>query len=107
MPVKRPVPGWPEERLEAGPTEDPLILLSGQAHVGGAPYRVVAVRMNPVTLAVDYRYDVGEEVHADYQLENTLEELTFLDDIEKTVLVPPGQGQYGVWTLPSANTGGA
>lgn len=106
MPVKLLVPDWPAELLEAGPPEDPLILLSGPANIGGAPYRVLAVRMNPNTLAVDYRYDLGEDVYADYQLEDTLEELTFLDDIEKSVLVPLGQGQYVVWMLPSANTSG-
>jgi hypothetical protein len=105
MPVQFPAPEWPAELLEAGPPEDASILLSGPARIGEAPYRVLAVRINPNTLAVDYRYDLGEDVYADYQLEDTLEELTFLNDIDKSVLVTVGQGHYVIWMLPAGDSG--
>jgi len=105
MPVQLPAPEWPSELLEAGPPEDPFILLSGPARIGKAPYRVLAVRVNPNTLGVDYRYDLGEDVYADYQLEDTLDALTFLDDIDKSVLVPIEHGHYVIWTLPFGDTG--
>jgi hypothetical protein len=92
------------ELLEAGPPEDPFILLSGPARIGEVPYRILAVRVNPNTLAVDYRYDLEEDVYADYELEDTLEELTFLDDIDRSVLVTIEHGQYVVWMLPSGDT---
>ena len=105
MPVQLPAPEWPPELLEAGPPQDPFILLSGPARIGEAPYRVLAVRVNPKTLGVDYRYDLGEDVYADYQLEDTLDALTFLDDIDKSVLVPIEQGHYVIWMLPFGDTG--
>jgi hypothetical protein len=105
MPVQLPAPEWPSELLEAGPPEDPFILLSGPARIGKAPYRVLAVRVNPNTLGVDYRYDLGEDVYADYQLEDTLDALTFLDDIDKSVLVPIEHGHYVIWMLPFGDTG--
>jgi len=105
MPVQLPAPEWPSELLEAGPPEDPFILLSGPARIGEAPYRVLAVRVNPNTLGVDYRNDLEEDVYADYQLEDRLDELTFLDDIDRSVLVPIEHGHYVLWMLPSGDTG--
>jgi hypothetical protein len=86
----------------SGPSEDPFILLSGPASIGEVPYRVLAVRINPNTLGVDYRYD---KVYADYRLEDTLDELTFLDDIDESVLVPIEHDHYVIWMLPSGDTG--
>jgi hypothetical protein len=105
MPVQLPAPEWPSELVEAGPPEDPFILLSGPARIGDAPYRVLAVRVSPNTLGIDYRYDLGEEVYADYQLDEMLDEFTFLDDIDKSVLVPIEHGHYVIWMLPSSDTG--
>lgn len=100
MPVSLPEPVWPTELLEAGPQEDASILLSGAAEIGKAPYRVLAVRLNPSTLAIDYRADIEEDIYDEYQLEDRLDELTFLDDIDKSVLVPMAGGYYVVWMLP-------
>jgi hypothetical protein len=105
MPVQLPAPEWPYELLESGPPEDPFILLSGPATIGEAPYRVLAVRVNPNTLGIDYRYDLGEDVYADFQLDEMLDEFTFLDDIDKSVLVPIEHGHYVIWMLPSGATG--
>jgi hypothetical protein len=100
MPIRFPEPRWPSELLEEGPPEDPSILLSGAAEIGQSPHRVMAVRLNPGTLAVDYRADLEEDVYADYQLEGMLDELTFLDDIDKSVLVPIEGQHYVIWMIP-------
>ena len=100
MPVCLPEPRWPSELLEEGPPEDPSILLGGPAEIGKAPHRVLAVRLNRNTLAIDYRTDVAEDIYADYQLEGMLDELTFLDDIDKSVLVPIEGAHYVVWMVP-------
>jgi hypothetical protein len=105
MPVHLPEPKWPSDLLEQGPPEDPSILLSGPAEVGNAPHRVLAVRINPRTLSVDYRNDLEEEVYADYQLEDMLDELTFLDDLDQSVLVPMAGGSYVIWMMPAGDTG--
>ncbi len=105
MPVRLPAPSWPSELEEEGPPEDPAILLGGAAEIGRAPHRVLAVRLDPLTLAVDYRADLQEEVYADYQLEDMLDELTFLEDIDKTVLVPMAAGHYVIWMMPFGAAG--
>ncbi len=105
MPIRLPEPRWPSELLEQGPPEDPSILLSGAAEIGKAPYRVLAVRLNPNTLAVDYRADLNEDIYADYEVESMLDELTVLDDIDKSVLVPIAGGHYVVWMLPFSDAG--
>ena len=100
MPVRLPQPQWPAELQEVGPPQDASILLGGAAAIGEAPHRVLAVRVNPKTLAVDYRAELDEDVYADYQLEDMLEELTFMDDIDKSVTVPIGGGHYVIWMMP-------
>jgi hypothetical protein len=105
VPVRLPEPRWPSELLEEGPPEDPSIVLGGAAEIGQAPHRVMAVRLNPNTLAVDYRDDVQENVYADYQLEDRVDELTFLDDIDKSVLVPIGGAHYVIWMMPFSYAG--
>ena len=105
MAIPLPDLRWPSELTEEGPPEDPTILLGGAADIGTAPHRVVAVRLNPATLAVDYRADVAEEIYAEYELESMLDELTFLDDIDKSVLVPIGGASYVVWMIPFSDTG--
>ena len=103
MPVRLPEPLWPSELQEEGPPEDPGILLAGAAEIGKARHRVLAVRLNPNTLAVDYQTEVEEEIYADYQLEDMLDELTFLDEIDKSVLVPMADGHYVIWMIPSGD----
>jgi hypothetical protein len=104
MPVRLPEILWPPELLEEGPPEDRSILLGGPAAIGKAPHRVVAVRINPQTLGVDYRTDVDEDVYADCQVEELLEELTFLEDIDQSVLVALASGSYVIWMMPFGDT---
>jgi hypothetical protein len=105
MPISFPEPRWPSELTEEGPPEDPSILLGGAAEIAKAPYRVLAVRLSPSTLAVDYRADLNQDVYADYEIEGTLDELTVLNDIDKSVLVPIAGGHYVVWMLPFSVVG--
>jgi hypothetical protein len=104
MTVRLPAPQWPPELFEQGPPEDPSILLSAPAAIGSAPHRVLAIRINPRTLAADYRTNLDEEVYADSQIEDMLDELTFLDDIDQSVLVSMEGGSYVVWMMPYRDT---
>jgi hypothetical protein len=63
------------------------------------------MRINPNTLAIDYRHYVDEEAYEDYQLEEMLDELTFMDDIDKSVLVPMGGAHYVIWMMPFSTAG--
>lgn len=103
MPIRLPETTWPSQLTEEGPPEDPAVLLSGMASIGPAPHRVLAVRINPSTLSVDYRADLDEAVYAEYQLEEMVDDLTFLDELDASVLVPMGAGEYVVWMMPYAD----
>lgn len=103
MPISLPELIWPSALLEAGPPEDPSILLSAPAAIGQSPHRVVAVRINPSTLAADYRADLEEAIYADCQVEDMLDELTFLEDIDKSVLVSMAGSSYVIWVVPSSD----
>lgn len=100
MPVDMPQPSWPAQLTEQGPSEDPTILLSGMATIGPAPHRILAVRIDPTTLAVDYRPDLDEDIYAEYQLDEMVDDLTFLDDLDASVLVPIASGSYVLWVMP-------
>lgn len=102
MPIQLPQTVWPSVLTEEGPSQDPSILLSGMATIGPAPHRMLAVRIDPTTLAVDYRSDLDETVYADYQLDELVDDLTFLDDLDASVLVPMGGSDYVVWIMPYA-----
>lgn len=103
MPVHLPEAVWPSDLLEEGPIEDPSILLGGIAAIGTAKQRVLAIRINPRTLAVDYRTDLDEYVYAECQVEDMLDELTFLEDIDQSVLVPLASGSYVIWMMPAGD----
>ena len=103
MPVSLPALRWPAALIEQGPPEDPAILLGGAAAIGEAPHLVLAMRINPRTLSVDYRQELDEDVYADYRLEELLDELTFMDAIDKSVLVPMGGGAYVLWMTPDSD----
>ena len=78
-------------------------VVSGAASVGQGMETALA-QICADTLGVDYRNDLEEDVYADYQLEDTLDELTFLDDIDKSALVSIDHGHYVIWMLPSGDT---
>lgn len=104
MPVRLPEPRWPAELLEDGPDEDPSILLSRAVEIGNVLHRLLAVRVNPNHLRVDFRPDLGKAVYADYPLELMLDELTFFDDIDRSAVVRLESGSYILWMVPAGGT---
>jgi len=61
MPVQFPASSWPTVLDERGPPEDPAILLTGMASIGGAAVQVIAIRIDPsLRWTPDYRPDVAE-----------------------------------------------
>jgi hypothetical protein len=103
MPVRLPELNWPVELLETGPDEDPSILLSGATEIGTAPHRVLAIRVNPSHVQVDFRANLDEAVYADYQLGVMLEELNVFDNVDRSAVVPLESGNYVIWMVPSAD----
>jgi hypothetical protein len=92
---------------EGGPPGDPSILLGEPAAIGKAPHRAVAVRISPRTLGVAYRIDLDDDVYSDCHVEGMLDELTFLEEIDQSVidqsvLVPLSGGSYVIWLMPFA-----
>jgi hypothetical protein len=61
MSVQFPASIWPTILDERGPPEDPTILLTGMASIGGASVQIVAIRIDPsLRWAPDYRPEVAE-----------------------------------------------
>jgi hypothetical protein len=44
------------------------------------------------------------DVYADYRLEDMPDDLTFMDDIDKSVLVPMSGGAYVRWMMPDRDS---
>jgi hypothetical protein len=100
MPVPLPELLWPSELVEQGPPEDPSILLSAAAEVGGVRHRILAVRVNPHALSIDYRAGVDDDSYAASQLDERFEGLTFLEDISTSNLVQMAGASYLIWMMP-------
>jgi hypothetical protein len=56
-------------RTAGGRAAGSPILLGAPAAVGEEPHQVLADRINPRTLAVDFRHDVDEDLNAECQVE--------------------------------------
>jgi hypothetical protein len=100
MAIKLPEPGWPAEMLEAGPPEDPTILLAAPVDIGATMHRLLAIRIDPDTLMVDFRESVGEDIYEPYDLDLMLDDLEFFDDIDAAGLVTLASGSYVIWMVP-------
>jgi hypothetical protein len=61
-------------------------LLQGQAVIGGAPYVLRAMCVDPVSLLPDLRASVDEGIYMAYELIETLEELEFFADLQRPSL---------------------
>lgn len=72
--------------------------------IGNVLHRLLAVRVNPNHLRVDFRPDLGKAVYADYPLELMLDELTFFDDIDRSAVVRLESGSYILWMVPAGGT---
>ncbi len=108
MAVPCPQLEWPHFLEECGPAEDPSILLTGTARLGGTSVAVVAIRIAlGRTRVPDYRPDVPEAAYETSALETILEELDYLAQEIGTVtartetgIVRLATGTYVMGMLP-------
>lgn len=101
MTIPCPACEWPEFLKECGPPEDPMLLLTGIARIGGAALRIVAIRTDPASRwSPDYRLDVPAGSYdadgLDIALEGALEELGSLAEQLNDIL---GESEQGAVSL--------
>ena len=109
MAVPCPRLEWPPFLEEGGPPEDPSILLTGTARIGGTAVAVVAIRISPGrTRMPDYRQDVPAAAYEAAALETILDELEYLAQEIGAVmaggepgLVQLATGPYVMGVLPA------
>jgi hypothetical protein len=85
---------------EEGPEQDRAVLLGGTVEIAGVRHRIRAVRVGQITLEVDTRGDLTEEVYEDYPLQDMLDEVSFFENIDRSVIVHLETGYYIVWMVP-------
>ena len=115
MTLEFPASRWPAVLEERGPSEDPSILLTGMAQVGGKELRIVAIRVNPtLRSAPDYKRDVGQEAYLangySIALEVALEEfecigLRLIDLLgeDRSSLIELATGRYAILIMPACD----
>jgi hypothetical protein len=115
MSVQFPASSWPTALDERGPAEDPTILLTGIATIGGAEVQVVAVRIDPsLGWTPDYRPDVAEGRYRADGLADLIEgAIEDLDSVaaefgeamgrSRTDVVTLGGEHYMVWCISGAS----
>jgi hypothetical protein len=115
MSVQFPASSWPSALDERGPAEDPTILLTGTATIGGAEVQVVAIRIDPsMRWAPDYRSDVAEGRYRADGLADLIEgAIEDLDSVavefgeamgrSRTDVVTLGGEPYMVWCISGAS----
>jgi hypothetical protein len=101
MTVACPVPEWPRDLMNAGPSEDRSILLRGEATIGAARFVVTAVRVDPIQFGPDFRPDVHVDVYREYHLPTLLDVLSELMDIDNAATLQLETGSYLIWMLPA------
>jgi hypothetical protein len=84
MSIPFPNSTWPAVLDERGPSEDPSILLTGTARIGGAMVHLIAIRINPALRSTaDYRFDVAEERYRQNELKGLID--MALEDLDALV----------------------
>jgi hypothetical protein len=72
--VEFPACVWPNVLEEQGPSEDPSILLTGTARIGGAEARIVAIRVSSTQeWAPDFKRGVAEDSYQGNGLDEVLQ----------------------------------
>jgi hypothetical protein len=104
MTILCPTPQWPSGLLEVGPEQDPSILLRSVAEIAGAAYEVIAIRVDPITMAADLRGDVPRNVYRNLRVDGMLDELSVFTDISDQSLVRLSTGAYVMLMFPAGNT---
>jgi hypothetical protein len=112
--VEFPACVWPNVLEEQGPSEDPSILLTGTARIGGAEARIVAIRVSSTQeWAPDFKRGVAEDSYQgnglDEVLQMALEEFqavaSELGDLlgdSRLSVVELATGHYSVWVIPAS-----
>jgi hypothetical protein len=112
--VECPACLWPTVLEERGPSEDPSILLTGTARIGGARARIVAIRVNSTQeWTPDFRRGVAEDTYHENDLDEVLQ--TVLEEFQTVAselgdllgdsdpsVVELATGHYSVWVIPTS-----
>ena len=97
MSIPCPPLRWPSTLEEAGPPEDPTILLSATAQAAEAPFRITAIRVDPrLRFMPDYRPGVDPAAYPE-TLEMLLALAGDLSDTDHAVTIHLETGPYVMW----------
>jgi hypothetical protein len=102
MTIPFPTPQWPSALLEVGPAADRAILLRGTAEIAGARYDVIAIRMDPISMTVDFRADLPRQTYAGSPVRDILEDLAGHVEMTDAALVRLAPGDYVMLMIPAA-----
>jgi hypothetical protein len=101
MSIPCPPIRWPSTLEDAGPPEDPTILLSATAQVAGTPFRLTAIRVDPrLRFMPDYQQDVDPAAYPE-SLEALLEDVGNLSDTDCVTTIRLETGPYVMWMAPA------
>jgi hypothetical protein len=89
--------------LEVGPQQDRSILSRSDADIAGAAYAVMAIRINPIRMAVDLRAEVPAHIYRSYQLQRLLDDLSEHTEITQRSLVRLSSGTYVMLMVPATS----
>ena len=101
MDVQSPAMTWPENFHAVGPSEDPRIVLVGEAKIEGVKFVVTAIRMRDGMRMPDYLEGVPVSAYED-AIDSMREEIETLASTMEPALVPISGGNYLLWMVPSA-----
>jgi hypothetical protein len=104
MTIKCPNPQWPTGLLAVGPKDDPTILLRSIADIDGAPYLVMAIRIDPIRLCADLRTDLPRRTYADCPVAEMLDDLGSYTEITNRSLVHLSTGAYVIVMMPGSGS---
>ena len=100
MTIPCQTPQWPTGLLEVGPPEDGSILLQGEVTIGSAQFSLTAMRVDPISLAPDFRSDRSLTIYANYGLSQLLDVISDLVEISDQSIIQLKTGRYIMWMLP-------
>ena len=103
MTIPFPTPQFPSVLLEVGPLADRAILLRGTAEIAGASYEIVAIRMDPISMTVDFRTDLPRQTYAGCAVQDILEDLAGHTEMTDAALVHLSAGDYVILMIPAAD----
>ena len=102
MPIRTPAIQWPAELREAGPEEDPTIMLVGHARIADVDFTVTALRMRDGMRLPDYRDSVPRR-HYEATMGAKLGDIEDLVDSIAPSLLSMHAARYLLWMVPVAH----